>query len=122
MDFSTKKYIELTVDLYNRYGYTTFIIGRFLPVFRTFIPILAGIVKLDFKRFLLLNVVGAVLWITPLVLMGHWMESRYPKVVESLELIIVGMIVITGLPVAFSWIKSKYNKNELNQNKHQNEK
>ncbi|MEO7989823.1 MAG: VTT domain-containing protein [Chryseolinea sp.] len=109
--FYKKKYIETTQDFYKRYGMTAFILGRFLPIVRTFVPILAGMVHIDFKKFLFYNILGAVLWITSLVMAGYWMGNFFPGIVDYLEIIIVSMIVVTSLPVIFSW--QKYRKSEV---------
>ena len=61
--FYKPRYIEMARDFYKRYGMMAFIIGRFLPIVRTFVPILAGIVKIEVKKFLLYNFLGATLWI-----------------------------------------------------------
>lgn len=105
--FYKKKYIEMTQEFYNRYGMTAFILGRFLPIVRTFVPILAGMVHIDFKKFLFYNVLGAILWITSLVMAGYWMGSLFPGIIDYLEIIIVSMIVVTTLPVIFSWRKHR---------------
>ena len=65
-------------DFYKRYGMMAFIVGRFLPIVRTFVPILAGIVKIDFKKFLFYNLLGAMLWIVTLVMAGYWLGNMFP--------------------------------------------
>ncbi len=105
--FYKKKYIETTQNFYTRYGMTAFILGRFLPIVRTFVPILAGMVHIDFKKFLFYNILGAILWITSLVMAGYWMGNFFPGIVDYLEIIIVSMIVVTTLPVIFSWQKHR---------------
>lgn len=102
----TKRYLKTTEDFYLRHGMMAFIIGRFLPVIRTFVPILAGMVRIDFKKFFILNFVGAFIWASTMILMGHWLGNKYPVVINHLELVLVLMIVVTGLPIMISWFRN----------------
>lgn len=101
--FFKQKYLDTAQDFYKRYGMMAFIVGRFLPIVRTFVPILAGIVKIDFKKFLFYNFMGAVLWITTLVMAGHWLGNMFPTLIDNVELIIVALIVVTAIPVIISY-------------------
>ena len=105
--FYKKKYLDITQDFYRRYGMMTFIIGRFLPIIRTFVPILAGIVKIDFAKFLIYNLAGAAIWVTSLIMAGYWLGNAFPLITDHLDIIIVGMILLSSLPVIISWIKHK---------------
>jgi membrane-associated protein len=91
-----------------------FVVGRFLPIIRTFVPILAGMARIEWKNFMLFNVIGATLWIVTMVMAGHWMGKSFPGIINHLEYIIIGLIVITAIPVIFSWMKSRhlFNKKE----------
>lgn len=103
--FFKQKYLDMAQDFYKRYGMMAFIVGRFLPIVRTFVPILAGIVKIDFKRFVIYNLLGAVSWIVTLVMAGHWLGNMFPTLIDNVELIIVGLIIITAIPVIISFRK-----------------
>lgn len=105
--FYKRKYLELTEDFYKRYGMMTFILGRFLPIVRTFVPILAGIVRIDFGKFLFYNVVGASIWIIVMVMAGHWMGNVFPGISEHLEFVVAAMILLTTIPLFTSWRKLK---------------
>jgi len=65
-----RKYVVMAEEFYHKYGGTALIIGRFVPIVRTFAPIFAGVVKLDFKKFVLYNVAGAAIWVLVLTLSG----------------------------------------------------
>lgn len=94
-------------NFYRRYGMMAFIIGRFLPIIRTFVPILAGMVKITFMKFLLYNILGAALWIISLVMAGHLLGNAFPNLIYHVEWIIIGMIIITAIPVIISFNKHK---------------
>ena len=82
--------------------------GRFVPIVRTFAPIFAGVVRLDFKRFALYNVVGGVLWICSLTLLGYFLGKRFEKEINDYLLyIIIGFILITTIPLLITFVKNK---------------
>lgn len=105
--FYKKKYLEITQDFYRRYGMMAFIVGRFLPIVRTFVPILAGIVKIEFTKFFIYNFAGAVIWVTSMIMAGHWIGNTFPFITDHLDLVIVGMILLSSIPVVLSWIRHK---------------
>jgi membrane-associated protein len=115
--FYKKQYVILTEDFYRRYGMMAFVVGRFLPIVRTFVPILAGMARIDWKKFLLFNVLGAVLWIVTMVMAGHLIGRSFPDVINHIEWIVVGLVLITSIPLVYSWMKNKHllNKDESSQ-------
>lgn len=112
--FFKQKYLDMAQDFYKRYGMMAFIVGRFLPIVRTFVPILAGIVKIEFKKFLFYNLLGAIAWIGSLVMAGYWLGNIFPALIDNVEFIIVTLIVITAVPVIISYRKN-HNKLEKEQ-------
>jgi membrane-associated protein len=103
-----KRYLELTDDFYKKNGGKTLIIGRFLPIIRTFAPILAGVLKISFKRFMVFNIVGAVAWIGILSGIGYYLGS-YQWVQQHIGLIVIGLVIITLIPILTSFRKQKQN-------------
>lgn len=103
--FFKKKYLTTTEDFYKRYGMMAFIAGRFLPIIRTFVTILAGIVRIDFPKFLLFNFIGAAIWVSALIMAGHWLGNLFPWVTDYLELVVVGIILISTIPALSLWFK-----------------
>jgi membrane-associated protein len=84
------------------------IAGRFLPIIRTFVPILAGIIKLDFKKFLIYNIVGAFLWVFAFILAGYFLGYRYGETISKyLEYVVVALIIITIIPVIRTYLKER---------------
>jgi len=105
--FFNKKYLEQTKEYYEKYGSMTIIIGRFVPFVRTFAPILAGVGKMRYRKFLLYNVLGALLWAVGVALLGFFLGSVVPGVDKYLSWIIVFIVFITILPILF---KLKFKK------------
>jgi len=110
--FFKKRYLKAAEAYYHKQGAFALIMGRFVPIVRTFAPIIAGVVKLDFKRFALYNIAGAFLWITSLTLLGYFLGKKFEKEIDAYLLyIIIGFIVITTIPVIITFVKKKVVKN-----------
>jgi membrane-associated protein len=110
--FFKKRYLKAAELYYNKQGAFALIMGRFVPIVRTFAPIIAGVVKLEFKKFALYNICGAFLWITSLTLLGYFLGKRFEKEINAYLLyIIVGFIIITTLPVLYTFLKKRVENN-----------
>lgn len=95
-----RKHILQAKEFYDKRGGAAIILARFLPIVRTFAPIVAGIVKMDRKTFILYNYVGCVLWVTSMILAGYFLgENEWVK--HNFEKIVIGLIVVTTAPVIF---------------------
>ncbi|MDP3353304.1 MAG: VTT domain-containing protein [Flavobacteriaceae bacterium] len=102
-----RSYLEKTKVFYERYGIWAFITGRFLPVIRTMIPILAGASKMPLGRFSLLNIIGAVIWIGSLTPLGYFLGKAYPQLVNYSIYLLIGFIVLASIPMLKIIILSK---------------
>lgn len=102
-----KRYVEITRDFYAKNGGKTLVLGRFLPIIRTFAPILAGVIEIDFKRFMMYNVIGSVAWVFSLTFIGYYLGKEFPGVKNYLEYIIIALIIITAIPVIRTYIKER---------------
>ncbi|MGN7205313.1 DedA family protein [Pedobacter sp. SAFR-022] len=106
--FFKKRFLKAAEAYYNKQGAFALIMGRFVPIVRTFAPIIAGVVKLDFRKFALYNVVGAVFWIASLTLLGYFLGKKFEKEINQYLLyIILGFIVITTLPVIIAFLRKR---------------
>ncbi|OHA93773.1 MAG: hypothetical protein A3E02_00690 [Candidatus Zambryskibacteria bacterium RIFCSPHIGHO2_12_FULL_38_34] len=104
--FFNKKYLERTKEYYEKYGPMTVVIGRFIPIVRTFAPILAGVGEMNYRTFLSYNVIGAFLWAVGLSLLGFFLGSVIPGIEKYILPIIIFIIFLSILPVLFN-LKSK---------------
>jgi membrane-associated protein len=102
-----KRYLSVTQSFYERHGGKALVLGRFLPIIRTFAPILAGVIKVDFSKFMLYNLVGAVLWIGSLGTIGYFLGSEFPWIEDYLEYIVIFLIIVTLIPVVRTWRKER---------------
>jgi membrane-associated protein len=106
-----QKYIVMAEEFYNKYGGTALILGRFMPIIRTFAPIFAGVVRLDFKKFILFNIIGSFLWVLVLTLSGYYLGKKFPQIVEYIEYIVIGFVLLATAPIIITVIKRKLSKN-----------
>jgi membrane-associated protein len=102
-----QEHLTMANEFYIKHGQKTIILSRFLPIVRTFAPIIAGIVKLEFHKFFIYSLVGAIFWVISLVLGGYYMGKYIPETKEYLEYIVIFLIVITSIPFVYNWIKKK---------------
>ncbi|WP_305073279.1 DedA family protein [Propionivibrio sp.] len=91
-----------TQAFYERHGGKTLVISRFLPLLRTFAPFVAGVGAMNYLRFLAFNFLGAIAWVVSLTLAGYFF-ANLPWVKANLSLVIVGIIVVSLVPVAIGW-------------------
>ena len=101
-----QEYLRRTQEFYDRYGGVTIIIGRFVPIVRTFAPFLAGVAGMSYRRFLSYNVIGAVLWITSLVYAGY-LFGNIPWVKSNLTLIVIGIVVVSLIPAFTTYLQER---------------
>jgi len=104
-----QEHLRRTHAFYDKYGGVTIIIGRFVPIIRTFAPFLAGVAEMPYRRFLSFNVIGAVLWITSLTYAGYWF-GNIPWVKENLTYIVIGIVVVSLIPAITTFVQERRSK------------
>lgn len=102
-----KKYIENTQKYFEKYGSQTLVIARFLPIIRTFAPILAGIVRMNFPRYVLYNILGGAVWTMLLVGGGYYFGIQFPWIVDYVHYIIIFFLAITTFTVLKGYLKAR---------------
>ena len=101
-----KRYVEATKVFYDKHGAKTIILGRFLPYIRTFAPVLAGVIKVHFGRFVIYSVVGALAWVGSFVTIGYKLGT-YKWVQDHIGYIVVGLIAVTTTPLLIAYFRNK---------------
>ena len=101
-----KKYLHQAHDFYEKYGGGAIVFARFLPIVRTFAPIVAGIVNMDKKKFTLFNIIGSAAWVTTMLAAGHYLYKFFLAkynfdLTQHLEVIVLGIVLVTTAPVLF---------------------
>ncbi len=106
-----RKYLVQASEFYEKKGGGAIIIARFMPVIRTFAPIVAGMVKMERKKFSFYNILGSIVWVGSIVLAGYLLgENTWVK--NNLEKIIIGIVVITTAPVIIKVLAAKWKKKQ----------
>ncbi|MEI6480272.1 MAG: VTT domain-containing protein [bacterium] len=110
--FFQKAHIERTHDFYETHGSKAIIIGRFIPIVRTFVPILAGVGEMYYSKFISYNVIGGLLWGGGITLLGYSLGASVPNIDKYLLPIIVVIVLTSFIPILFEMLKKSF--------KHQN--
>jgi membrane-associated protein len=105
--FFHKKHVERTHQFYEKYGAKAIILARFVPIVRTFTPILAGVGTMEYGKFLRFNMIGGFLWSWGMTLLGYFLGSLFPEVKHYLLPISITIIIISVLPIAFEFYKNR---------------
>ncbi|MBI2483277.1 VTT domain-containing protein [Candidatus Uhrbacteria bacterium] len=93
-----RAHVQRAQQFYEKHGPKTIVLARFTPIVRTFAPILAGVGRMAYRKFLLYNIVGGVMWAAGLPLLGYWLGSVIPNIDQYLLPIVAGIIVISLSP------------------------
>lgn len=107
-----KKYIIMAEEFFHKYGGPALIIGRFVPIIRTFAPIFAGVVRMNLKKFILYNISGAIVWVFSLTLAGYFLGKEFPEIINYIEFIIIGFICITFIPIVVALVRKRVSENK----------
>lgn len=115
--FFKKKYLYQAKEFYDKHGAGTIIMARFIPFVRTFAPIIAGIVEMDRKRFSFYNIVGSFAWVIIMLFAGHYLQrfilsSFGFDLKKHLEVIVIGIVLVTTAPVIIKMLSKKMKKHE----------
>ncbi len=109
--FFKREYLERGSSFYTRFGIWAFILGRFMPIIRTLVPMIAGSTKFEFRKFLLFNLGGAITWVCTLVPLGYFIGKAYPNIINYSIYILLIFISIASFPM-LKIMLSKIKKNK----------
>jgi len=104
--FIKREHLERTQHFYEKYGGKTIVLARFVPIVRTFAPFVAGIGRMNYSRFVLFNVVGAIAWVVLCAGAGY-LFGQMPIVKKHFELVILGIIFLSVLPILFEVVRAR---------------
>lgn len=107
-----EKYLLQSRDFFEKYGGKAIVFARFLPIFRTFAPIVAGIAGMDKKKFMFNNIIGSVLWSFSMIFAGHYLSDLFKNqfgidLKSHIEYIVIGIVLVTTLPVLWKLLKKR---------------
>jgi membrane-associated protein len=101
------EYVQMTRRFFDKHGGQALILGRFLPVVRTFAPVMAGVAGMRYNRFLRYNVIGGLVWVLGLVSVGYFLGTQYPVVREYYEWIVIGFVLVANFSLVRMFIKQR---------------
>jgi len=108
--FFNPAHLRRAHDFYEKHGGKTIIIARFMPIVRTFAPVVAGMGKMEYRRFLSFNVFGGLLWVVSMTLIGYYL-GQFAWVKNNIEIVIVIVVFVSILPgliaAALEWLKKR---------------
>ena len=102
-----KKYFDQTTDFFDRHGNKALVIGRFVPIVRTYITVVAGVSRMERRRFFTWSAVGAVLWVAGVTLLGYFLGQAFPWLTDKLEIAILLVVAVSLVPMLFEFVKHR---------------
>lgn len=105
--FIKRKYFEETRAFFDRHGNKALVIGRFVPIIRTFVTVVAGVTRMDRRRFLVWSGVGALLWATGVTLLGYFLGQAFPGLKKHLELAILIIVAVSLAPMVIEFLRTR---------------
>lgn len=115
--FFKKKYLYDAQEFFEKYGSKAVIFARFIPIVRTFVPVIAGIVSMEKKKYMFFNIVGSFLWSFTMIFAGHYLYTLFLEKFQIdlkhyIEYIVIGIVLVTTLPVILKFLKKKVHLEE----------
>jgi membrane-associated protein len=102
-----KKHLIRARDFYERHGGKTVIIARFMPIVRTFVPVIAGMGQMEYRRYTIYNILGGIGWIWSMLFIGYFLGRYIPGVDQHIESVILLVIIISFMPGLIGWLRAK---------------
>jgi len=105
--FFKQKHLHKAEEFFERYGNKAIVLARFVPVVRTFCPIVAGASNMEYRRFATYNVIGGVTWAAGFTLSGWFLGQRFPGLIDRIEIVTLVIVVFSMLPVAWEVLRHR---------------
>ena len=108
-----REHLIKTHEFYEKHGGKTIIIARFMPIVRTFAPVVAGAAEMTYRNFAIYNIVGALLWVLSMTLTGYFLGAVVPDIDKQIHKVVAVVIFLSLLPPGIAWLKSKMQQKKL---------
>jgi membrane-associated protein len=109
-----RKYFDQTTVFFDKYGNKALVLGRFVPIVRTFVTVVAGVGRMERRRFFTWSAVGAVLWATGITLLGYFLGQAFPILQSKIELAIIAIVAVSLIPVGVEYVRHRINRSKVN--------
>ncbi len=107
-------HLQKAQAFYDKYGGKTIIIARFVPIVRTFAPIVAGAAQMPYRQFVVFNVIGGFLWVFTMILGGYFLGRAFPGLRDHIEIVVIVIVALSLTPPIYEYIKSRREKARAN--------
>ncbi|MDB4976649.1 MAG: associated Golgi protein [Myxococcaceae bacterium] len=105
--FFKPEHVEAAHAFYEKHGGKAIVIARFVPLVRTFVPVIAGVAKMPYREFALFNIAGGISWVVSMTVGGYFLGSIFPDLGKHIEKVIIVIVVLSVLPMVFEYFKAK---------------
>ncbi len=106
------EHLQRAEDFYERHGSKTIVIARFVPIVRTFAPIVAGASKMQYRTFVLYNIIGGAVWSTLMLCLGYGLGKKFPGIGNYLDYAVLIIVALSLTPIAFEYIRHRLKANK----------
>jgi membrane-associated protein len=106
------EHIRQAHAFYEKHGGKTIIIARFMPILRTFVPVVAGVGAMTYRKFALYNIIGAVSWVVSMTLLGFFLGSLFPSIPKRIELVIIVVVFLSIMPAVVAFLRMRFGKKD----------
>ena len=107
-----RKYFDNTQAFFDKHGNKALVIGRFVPFVRTYITVVAGVTRMDRRRFLVWSLVGAVLWVFSITLLGYNLGRRVPWLRDNIDFAILAILLLSAIPVVIEYVRHRRHQDD----------
>jgi len=101
-----KEHVENAHAFFEKHGGKALILARFVPIVRTFVPVIVGVARMDMRHFVTFNAIGAVLWAGGVTLLGYILGDRFPWVQKNLDIIFILIVLVSVIPIIVELVKA----------------
>jgi membrane-associated protein len=101
------EHVRAAHQFYERHGGQAIILARFMPIVRTFVPVVAGVAGMTYRRFAAFNVIGGASWVLSMTLLGYVLGTRFPVLVRHIEKVIVVVVLVSITPALVEWLRAR---------------
>lgn len=106
--FFRQEYVDKTHAYFERYGGRTIVLARFVPIVRTFAPVVAGVAKMPYRTFVTYNIVGALLWGVGVTMLGYFL-GQFEFIKANIEIVLIVIVVVSFIPIFIEFIRHRRN-------------
>ena len=110
-----REHLRITHEFYERHGGKTIVIARFMPIVRTFAPMVAGVAEMGYRKFATYNIVGGILWVASMTLGGYYLGRVVPNIEQNIHYVIAIVIFLSLLPPGIAWLRAQMQKRRMPQ-------